>query len=99
MTTEPCASGPGAAALRTRERAEQLFRQDHGAVLRRTDRLFASLMIFQWLAAIVAALVISPRAWAGTTSHLHVHVVAAVLLGGLIAALPVTLALCWPGRA
>src|SRR6185503_2939115 len=32
------------------------------------------------------------------TSHVHPHVWAAVLLGGAIASLPVTLAFAWPGR-
>jgi signal transduction histidine kinase/DNA-binding response OmpR family regulator len=54
-------------------------------------------MLFQWLAAIVIALVVSPRAWAGTSSQTHPHVWAALFLGGLIISLPILLGLFRPG--
>src|SRR5438094_6861083 len=56
-------------------------------------------MIFQWLAGIVAAYWISPRAWAGATSQIHIHIWAAVFLGGMIASLPIFLALTQSGKA
>jgi two-component system, sensor histidine kinase and response regulator len=62
----------------------------------RVNHLFAGLMIFQWAAAIVAAVVISPRAWDGDVSQVHLYVWAALLLGGLIVSLPVALALLRP---
>jgi signal transduction histidine kinase/DNA-binding response OmpR family regulator len=80
-------------------RADELFRRHRQAIYRRTDRLFAGLLAFEWLAAITAALWISPRAWAGPYSDTHLHVWAALALGGFIIVLPVTLALFWPGRA
>jgi two-component system sensor histidine kinase/response regulator len=80
-------------------RAEWLYRQSQQATYRRVDRLFAGLMVFQWVGGVVAALVISPRAWEGTTSHVHIHVWAALLLGGLITFYPVLLAVLRPGRA
>src|SRR5437868_1045678 len=45
-------------------RAAALYDQHREAILRRTDRLFAELMVFQWLAVIAAAWWISPRTWA-----------------------------------
>jgi signal transduction histidine kinase/CheY-like chemotaxis protein len=78
--------------------AGRLFQADYGTVLRRTDRLFAGLMLFQWLAAIFAAFVISPRAWHGVSSSTHIHVWAAIVLGGLIASFPAALALWRPGH-
>jgi PAS domain S-box-containing protein len=65
----------------------------------RTDRLFAGLMFIQWLAGIGAALWISPRAWAGAASQVHLHVYAAIFLGAGISGLPILLALTRPGRA
>src|SRR5262249_19596032 len=53
--------------------------------------------VFQWLSGIAIALMVSPRVWAGLTSNLHVHVLAAVFLVGAITALPVYLALVRPG--
>ncbi len=79
--------------------AEELYQKHARAIHEHTDRLFAGLMVVQWLAAVAAAYWISPRAWAGMTSQLHVHVSTAVYLGGLITALPVALALAQPGRA
>ena len=65
----------------------------------RTDRLFAALMTVQWLAAIAVAFIVSPKTWAGAESQTHVHVYAAIFLGGAVTALPVLLALRHPGRA
>ena len=59
--------------------------------------MFAALMAVQWIAGIAAALWISPRTWVGTTSQMHVHVWAAILLGGAITLFPISLAIKRPG--
>jgi len=79
-------------------RALELFSEMQDAVIKHTDSIFGRLMMLQWLAAIITAVVISPRTWAGTQSNIHVHVIAAVFLGGFITALPVFMALRHPGR-
>ncbi len=79
-------------------RARDLFRAHQQRVFRRTDRVFAHLMIVQWIAGIVFALWVSPRAWSGTGSQIHIHVWAAIVLGGGITAFPVLLALLRPGE-
>src|ERR1041385_7089228 len=38
-----------------RKRADQLFREHQQAIYRRTDAIFAGLMLLQWAAAIAAA--------------------------------------------
>jgi signal transduction histidine kinase len=85
--------------LSEKERATQLFERSKDDIYERTDRMFARLMIFQWLAGVAAAIWISPRTWVGATSQIHVHVWAAVFLGGAITALPVFLAWKRPGHA
>jgi PAS domain S-box-containing protein len=80
------------------ERAAVLFQEAENTVHKRADRLFAKLMVVQWLAGIVAALWISPKTWIGPTSQAHWHVWAAIFLGGAITSLPVFLALKQPGR-
>src|SRR6185369_16783337 len=80
------------------ERANFLFQDARLTNYKRIDRLFAGLMCFQWVAGIVAALVISPRAWAGSIAHVHIHVWAAVSLGGVITIFPASLALLRPGE-
>ena len=47
----------------------------------RVDRLFRWLMCGQFVLGIAVALSVSPRAWAGTSSSIHLHVLVAVVLG------------------
>ena len=80
-------------------RATTLFHESINRIHRRTDRLFAGLMTFQWLAGIAAAFWITPFAWAGSLSRPHIHVWAAILLGAVISGLPILFALAKPGEA
>jgi signal transduction histidine kinase len=80
------------------QRTETLFEESQTQIHRRTDRMFAWLMVFQWLAGIAAALCISPRTWVGTASQTHIHVWAAIFLGGAISSLPVFLVWKQPGH-
>jgi two-component system, sensor histidine kinase and response regulator len=80
-------------------RAGTLFRENQENIYRQTDRLFAKLMVLQWIAGIAAALWISPKTWAGSSSQTHWHVWAAIFLGGAISSLPIMLAWKRPGRA
>jgi len=75
----------------TVRRADELFDQYQHDIHRRTDRLFAVLMILQWIAGIIFALWVSPRAWYGTISRTHIHVWAAIFLGGGICLFPALL--------
>jgi two-component system sensor histidine kinase/response regulator len=79
-------------------RADYLFHENRIRNYQRIDRLFAGLMCFQWVAGVIAALLISPRAWAGGVSHVHIHVWAAIFLGGIITIFPVALAILRPGE-
>jgi two-component system sensor histidine kinase/response regulator len=80
------------------QRGEALLRRHLESIHRRTDRLFAGLMVLQWLAAIAAAYWLSPLTWIGRVSQTHLHVWAAWILGGAITALPAGLALFRPGH-
>ncbi len=80
-------------------RADALFLEHRQSIYQRTDRLFAGLMALQWVAAIAAAYWVSPLTWSGRYSQTHVHVWAALFLGGAITLFPVCLALIRPGRA
>src|SRR6185369_8709948 len=79
-------------------RVNDQFSEYQQNTYKRTDRMFAVLMIVQWLAGIAAAVWISPRAWNGTESRIHIHVWAALFLGTAISMLPVVLALIRPGK-
>ena len=79
--------------------AAQRYDEHSQRVWKRTDHLFAVILVLQWLAGIAVALWITPRTWIGATSTVHLHVLAAIFLGGTIAAFPVALALLMPGAA
>lgn len=78
------------------ERSARLFQEHQHQIVRNTSRLFAALLLIQWVAGIVAALVITPRTWAGPTSTIHLHVWSALVFGALINSLPIFLALTRP---
>ena len=78
--------------------ADRLYQAHRQNIYSRTDRVFAILMGAQWVFGIIAAVVISPRTWTGTTSHLHPHVWAAIFLGGSLSSLPIFLAVVKPGH-
>lgn len=78
--------------------AETLFENHQNAIYRRTDRMFAVLMAIEYIAGIVAALVISPRTWIGDQSTIHIHVLFAVFLGAIILGFPIALTIWFPGR-
>ncbi|GAB5518980.1 MAG: methyl-accepting chemotaxis protein [Rhodothermales bacterium] len=79
-------------------RAEALFSDLQFETHRRTDRLFGGLMLVQWAIAIIVAYTVSPQTWAGTLSSTHIHVYAAIFLGGAISLGPAFLAWKYPGR-
>ena len=79
-------------------RADALFAQYQLEIHKRTDRLFAGLMGFQWIGGIIFALWVSPLAWSGTVSSTHAHVWAAIFLGGAICLFPALLGLLRPGE-
>ena len=79
-------------------RSAELFYEHRQQLYVRTDRMFAALLVFQWVAGILAAVWISPRTWSAAASQVHPHVWAAIVLGGLINSLPIALAIWHPGK-
>jgi len=80
-------------------RTNDYFEVQEKAIHRHADRLFAALMVGQWLFSIALALWISPMTWAGMSGSIHPHIWAAVFLGGLITAGPVCMVWQFPGEA
>ncbi len=81
------------------ERTQTLFEIQQKENYIHTDRIFIVLMLIQWAAGILAALLISPKAWEGSISRTHIHVWAAVFLGGILTSYPVLLAFLRPGHS
>ena len=78
-------------------RTTELFADYQRDIHVRTDRLFAGLMAFQWLVGIGFALWVSPLTWEGAVSRPHLHVWAAIILGGIISVFPALLGWFRPG--
>ena len=79
------------------ERTRDLFEARRSDIFRQTDHLFAVLLLLEWLAAIMVAVLISPLTWAGGQSWVHIHVWAAFFLGGAIVSFPVFATIQRPG--
>jgi signal transduction histidine kinase len=79
-------------------RADELFAEQQERTCHRTDLMFAKLMLFQWILGIVLALCISPKTWIGAQSTTHLHVWAAIFIGGIICGFPAWIALRYPSR-
>ena len=92
--TAPPAHNP---VLTEAEQEDVLFQAAQQQNFVRADRLFGTLMLVQWAFAILIAFTISPRTWAGNQSSTHIHVYAALLVGGLITIVPAWLAFRRPG--
>jgi PAS domain S-box-containing protein len=78
-------------------RRVEIFEQMRDRNHRETDRMFAKLLVAQWLFAVALALLISPWTYAGSERALHLHVKAALVFGALINALPLALIYLRPG--
>lgn len=80
-------------------RTNEILYEHQQRIYRHTDRLFVVVMVLQWLAGIIISLVIAPHTWIGGTPHVHLHVWAAIFLGGCISSAPIIMALTSPGTA
>lgn len=80
------------------KRTDQLLKDHERKIWAETDRMFVVLMLLQWIGGIWAALYVSPYTWIGRISTVHIHVWAAVVMGGLISVPPILLAIWKPGE-
>jgi hypothetical protein len=77
-------------------RAEELHQEQNVKRHVMVTRMFAVLLVVQYLACIGAAFAVSPYAWAGKERVLHMHVWVAILAGAGITLLPVLMAVFRP---
>lgn len=78
-------------------RAIELRNEQMQARRAKVDRMFAVLLVVQYIAGIIGAIVVSPYAWQGKERVLHLHVWVAIIAGAGITLLPVLLAWLRPG--
>jgi hypothetical protein len=77
-------------------RAEELHREGTSRRHVMVSRMFAILLVVQYIACVAAAYLVSPYTWAGKERVLHMHVWVAILAGAGITILPVLLAIFRP---
>lgn len=81
------------------QRAAVLLQLHQRAVYTRTDRLFAKLLVFEWVWVVALSVFMTPKTWIGASGQLHLHVLASLLLGGAVISLPLYLVSRQPGEA
>ncbi len=80
------------------QRAEELYRQRRREIYCATDRMFAKLLVCEFLAGLVVAVTVSPYTWTGAYNRPHVHLAAALFIGGALLVFPLYLVRHRPGE-
>lgn len=81
------------------KRSREVFNGYRNKIYYKTDLAFILLLFTEWVASILTAIYISPQTWIGIHSSTHLHVYAAIILGGIIFLLPCTLFFIKRGEA
>jgi len=79
------------------DRASRLYSRMLSSVQYRTHRMFAVILILQWLGGIGEAFWLSPLPWLGASSRIHLHVW--LFLGGAITVVPIILSILRPAAS
>ena len=82
---------PTSTGVERQPRIQELFNSYNRRLQRRANWLFVLLLCGQWAYAALVALFWSPLTWAGATSAVHPHLMAALGLGGLLTLPPLLL--------
>ena len=85
-------------AMQIVERAEQRYRARVHKLAVETDRMFGWLILGQWVFGFLLAFLFSPYGWAGTSQAVASNLWLTVVVGGVLASLPVYLAFWHAGE-
>jgi PAS domain S-box-containing protein len=91
MTQETDPSNHACGDVSIETRSSSLFEASYRDLAVSNDRLFARLLAFEWVVGIALSLWLTPRAYSGTNSAIHIHVYAAIILGFAAISLPIYL--------
>lgn len=73
------------------ESASKRFDAAFLQVCTKTDKILAVGLAVQWVVLVALALIVTPNTWIGSTSSPNNHLIASIVLGGLIAGLPIAM--------
>lgn len=76
----------GIGEQRIEGKTRQSFQDNWDAMSRANDLIFLGLTLAFWAIIVLQAIIFTPKTWAGDSSSTHVHVIASILLGGLLVA-------------
>ncbi len=82
---------------KTKEKAEIIYDEAYQKLCIDTDKVFAILLVFQWIVAVIVAIVFSPKTWIGAQGMVSVHIYASVIIGGFLTCFPLYLMKKEPG--
>jgi len=80
------------------DRTNEILLESRDRLNRRTDAMFGVLFVVQLIGCIAAALIFTPKTWAGAQGSTHIHVWAGLGLGTLLCAMPMYLILVHRGQ-
>ncbi len=81
------------------DRADELFLQRQENVYRETDQIFVRLLLLEWIALVITALVVAPGNWSAQAGRIDLQAWVATILGGTVTLVPLALARLRPGAA
>jgi len=79
-------------------KAQKIFKSHLEKIYCQADVLFGGLLITEWIASILIAMLWTPKIWSGTISDIHLHVYLAVWLGLATISLPMFFIIRLPGK-
>jgi methyl-accepting chemotaxis protein len=72
--------------------ADLRFKSAFREVAQKSDQILGIGLIAQWIILIALAFIVSPKTWIGASSSPNKHLIASIVLGGLVAIVPVAMA-------
>ena len=73
------------------ESANNRFTASFHQLCAKSDTILAIGLGVQWLILVALALIVTPKTWIGSTSSPNTHLIAAIVMGAVVAALPILL--------
>ncbi|MCE9599082.1 MAG: Hpt domain-containing protein [Spirochaetia bacterium] len=78
--------------------AQHIYQENLDHHRRGLDHIMSFVLIFNWILAILFAVIVSPKTWIGAQSLVNFHVKLAIVQGGFMSLFPTYLAWFHPGK-